>query len=61
MISDVHGVSGRYGVFAESGMAYARYEALQAAADLGANTVVFEPFATNYGSTSVHGYAYKCH
>lgn len=53
----MHGVSGRYGVFAESGMADARYEALEAALSLGANTVVFEPFSTVYGSTSVHGNA----
>lgn len=59
-LGDIHGISGRYGLFAAAGMADAREDALSAAKKLGANTVVFEPFASNYGSTTAHGYAYKC-
>lgn len=59
-IVDVHGVSSLYGIFAESALAKARQQAFEQAKTLGANTVVWEPFATQYGSTSVHGNAYKC-
>ncbi len=59
-LGDIHGVSGLYGVFAEAGLAKSRQQALEQAKNLGANTVVWEPFATQHGSTSVHGNAYKC-
>jgi len=59
-LSDVHGVSSLYGVFAEVALAKSRQQAFEQAKVLGANTVVWEPFSTQYGSTSVHGNAYKC-
>ena len=57
---DVHGISSLYGVFAEVALAKSRQQAFEQAQNLGANTVVWEPFSTQYGSTSVHGNAYKC-
>ncbi len=57
---DVHGVSSLYGIFAEVALAKSRQQAFEQAKALGANTVVWEPFATQYGSTSVHGNAYHC-
>jgi hypothetical protein len=59
-LGDVHGVSSLYGVMAESALAKARQQAFAQAAALGANTVVWGPFATPYGSTSVSGNAYAC-
>ena len=60
LLGDVHGVSSLYGVFAESALAKARQQAFEQARSLGANTVVWGPFATPYGSTSVSGNAYAC-
>lgn len=57
---DVHGVSMLYGVFIESALSKARQQAFDQAKALGANTVVWEPFATQSGATSVHGNAYNC-
>lgn len=57
---DIHGVSSLYGVFAESALANARQQAFEQARLLGANTVVWGPFSTPYGSTSVSGNAYTC-
>lgn len=59
-LGDIHGISSLYGVFAEVALAKARQQAFTQAKELGANTVVWEPFSTQYGSTSVHGNAYKC-
>lgn len=60
LLGDVHGVSALYGVFAETALAKARQKAFEQARGLGANTVMWGPFATPYGSTSVSGYAYSC-
>jgi len=57
---DVHGVSMLYGVFAEGAMSKARQQAFKQAQDIEANTVVWEPFHTEVGATSVHGNAYSC-
>lgn len=57
---DVHGTSMFYGVFVESAMAKARQQAFTQARDIGANTVVWQPFQTQSGATSVHGNAYSC-
>lgn len=57
---DVHGVSSLYGMFAEVAISKARQQAFTQAKGYGANTVVFQPFNTQYGGTSVHGNAYFC-
>lgn len=59
-LGDVHGVSSLYGVFAASALSKSRQQAFEQASDLGADTIVWEPFSTQYGGTSVHGNAYKC-
>ncbi|MBE0585759.1 MAG: hypothetical protein IH612_18605 [Desulfofustis sp.] len=60
LLGDVHGVSSLYGVFAESALSKARQQVFEQARSMGANTVVWGPFATPYGSTSVSGNAYAC-
>src|SRR3546814_2575955 len=60
LLGDIHGVSSLYGVFAESALSKARQQAFEQARSMGANTVVWGPFATPYGSTSVSGNAYVC-
>lgn len=60
LLGDVHGVSSLYGVFAESALASSRQKAFEQARRLGGNTVVWGPFSTPYGSTSVSGNAYVC-
>ncbi|MFD1121859.1 hypothetical protein ACFQ2T_05040 [Methylophilus flavus] len=57
---DIHGTSMFYGVLVESALAKARQQAFTQAKELGANTVVWQPFQTQSGSTTVHGNAYKC-
>lgn len=57
---DVHGVSMFYGAFAEVALSKARQQAFGQAKGYGANTVVFQPFSTESGATSVHGNAYLC-
>jgi uncharacterized protein YbjQ (UPF0145 family) len=57
---DVHGTSMFYGMLVESALAKARQQAFTQAKELGANTVVWQPFQTQSGATSVHGNAYKC-
>ena len=57
---DVHGVSSLYGVFAEVALSKARQQAFVQAKNYGANKVVFQPFSTQYGATSVHGNAFFC-
>jgi len=57
---DIHGVSMLYGVFAEGALSSARQEAFKQAQAMGANTVVWQPFVTQNGATSVHGNAYLC-
>ncbi len=58
--SDVHGVSSLYGAFVEKGLANAREKAFNQAKQLGANTIVWIPIKTGYGSTEVSGDAYFC-
>src|SRR3546814_13869115 len=60
LLGDIHGVSSLYGVFAESALSKARQHAFEQARSMGANTVVWGPFATPYGSTWVPGNAYVC-
>lgn len=57
---DIHGVSMLYGVFAEVALSKARQQAFEQAKSLSANTVVWQPFTTEAGATSVHGNAYQC-
>jgi len=57
---DVHGTSMLYGLFVESALSKARQQAFVQAKDMGANTVVWQPFQTQSGATSVHGNAYLC-
>lgn len=57
---DIHGTTMFYGVFVESALSKARQQAFAQAKDLGANTVVWQPFQTQSGATSVHGNAYSC-
>lgn len=57
---DVHGTSMFYGMLVESALAKARQQAFTQAKELGANTVVWQPFQTQSGATSVHGNAYVC-
>lgn len=57
---DVHGTSLLYGALAEVAISNARKQAFEQAKNYGANTVVFQPFSTQYGGTSVHGNAYLC-
>lgn len=59
-LGDVHGVSALYGLFAESGLSASRQQAFEQARALGADTVVWEPFTGQHGSTSAHGAAYTC-
>lgn len=59
-IGDVHGVSGLYGVFVETALAKSRIQAFEQAKALGADTLVWDSFVTQQGSTAVHGNAYKC-
>ena len=47
---DVRGVSSLYGYFVETGLARARAQSFQQAKDLGANTIVWQPFQTQVGS-----------
>lgn len=60
LISDVHGVSGLYGVFAQKGLEAARAQALQEASQLGASHIVWTGFEVSYGSTTAHANAYLC-
>jgi len=60
LLGDVHGVSSLYGVFAENALAKARQQAFEQALAMKANTIVWGPFSTPYGSTSVSGLAYAC-
>lgn len=59
-VSDVHGVSSQYGVFANAGLSAARKESLTQAKSLGANSVVFSEPQFGHGSTSISGKAYRC-
>jgi len=59
-MGDVHGISSLYGVFAKNALATARKMAIDETRILGGNTVVWYPFQTQVGSTSVHGAAYFC-
>lgn len=59
-LGDVHGTSPGYGVFAGSALEAARTAALDKAAALGANAVAWSGNETGYGSTTMHGNAYRC-
>lgn len=59
-LGDIHGVSSLYGLQAAEGLTSARKAALNEALKLGATDIVWEQFSTPHGSTSVHGYAYRC-
>ena len=59
-LDDVHGASGWYGVFANTGYQNARAEALRQAVSIGATHIVWVPQVQSYGSSQVHGKAYKC-
>lgn len=60
LVGDVHGTSMLYGVFVEGALSKARQQALQQAKSMNANTIVWLPFQTQTGATSVHGNAYIC-
>ncbi len=60
-MGDIHGISSLYGVFAEAALSKSRQQAFEQAKNINADTVVWEPFSTTHGATSVHGNAYKCH
>tara|TARA_A100000171_G_scaffold48326_1_gene55643 strand:+ start:169 stop:618 length:450 start_codon:yes stop_codon:yes gene_type:complete len=60
LISDVHGVSGLYGVFADTGLQKARLQAMAQASELGASHIVWTDFEVVYGSTTAHANAYLC-
>lgn len=59
-LGDVHGVSPLYGTHAAIGLRKARAAALNEAKKIGATHIVWQEFMTPHGSTSVHGYAYRC-
>jgi hypothetical protein len=59
-ISDIHGLSPFYGIFAAPALKSARKAAIERAAELGATHVVWDRPNTTYGSTSISGNAYKC-
>ena len=56
---DIHGFSGLYGMFADTGFGNALSDALIQAEGLGATHAVLDPQAPNYGGTEVHGKAYR--
>ena len=60
LLSDVHGTSGWYGVFASQGISNARNEAFENAKKLDATHLVWTQTSVVYGSTSVSGNAYRC-
>jgi len=60
LLGDVHGVSGLYGVFAGAALSGARQNAFEQAQAMGANTIVWTQFNTQYGSTSVAATTYSC-
>lgn len=59
-LNDVNGASGWYGVFASQGFENAREEAFQQAQSLGATHLVWTPTDQPFGSSQVHGKAYRC-
>ena len=59
-IDTVMGSSGWYGVNAGLGLSNARTDALGQAKRMGADRVVWQPMAQNYGSTQAWAKAYKC-
>jgi S1-C subfamily serine protease len=59
-ISDVHGISGLYGVFASQGLSNARKEAFSNARVVNATHIVWTQTSVVYGSTSVSANAYNC-
>jgi hypothetical protein len=59
-VGDVTGVSSMYGLFAPTGLANARDEALKEAVRLNASHVVWTGQSVVYGSTSINGRAYQC-
>lgn len=59
-VTDVHGHSPFYGVFASNALAGARTEALKAAKAAGANTVVLSKPTSGSTGTSIDGQAWSC-
>jgi hypothetical protein len=59
-VTDVSGVSPWYGVFAQPGLSGARNEAIKQAVMANASHVVWTQQNVTYGSTAVHGRAYRC-
>ena len=60
LMTDLHGISGLYGVFAEEGMRKARRSVLQQAKNIEATHIVWTGFEVVYGSTTAHANAYFC-
>lgn len=60
LITDVHGVSPMYGVFAAAALDDSRTQAMLQAKAAGATHIVWDGNSTGYGSTAISGNAYKC-
>lgn len=59
-ISDIHGSSALYGMFATAGISGARSAAINQAKQLGATHVTVDSVEAVYGSTTVNASAYRC-
>lgn len=59
-ISDIHGSSVLYGMFATAGISGARSAAINQAKQLGATHVTIDSVEAVYGSTTVNASAYRC-
>ncbi len=59
-VGTMSGVPGVYGIFASQGVADARRVVLEGAAEMGANTVVFDPVEPGTTVTRVTAATYRC-
>lgn len=59
-VTNIQDKPGLYGAFASQGISYARNAILNAAAQAGANTVVFEPIVPGGMVTMLKATAYRC-
>jgi len=59
-ISDIHGTSPLYGMFAAAGISGARSAAINQAKQMGASHVTIDSVEAVYGSTTVNASAYRC-
>lgn len=59
-ISDVHGASMFYGMFASGGIDSARKSAMEQTKTLGGNNIVWSSFDSVYGGSTANGAAYLC-